>query len=99
MKVQSVRFTDGQWGLILRTAAAEGMGAAHFIRQAAFAQAIVLAAEHREEMLETWLAVVEALREHPDLLLRLEHLPLYGEPTRPQLPTSPADATDRPPRS
>ena len=43
LNVQSVRFSDQQWRLIGRAAAADGLSASAFVREFSFASAVVWA--------------------------------------------------------
>lgn len=95
MRVQSVRFGDRQWALIVRMAELEGVSAAQFIRDAANARALV-SAIGRDKILDTWISLVDALSDHPELLGRLEQL-APSAPARPRPPASPGGATDGPP--
>lgn len=78
MKVQSVRFGARQWDLITEAAEQEGTSAAQFIRDAAYARAVV----HLHEQL-TWVELAEILQNNPELRHRLElllHRPPSDEP-------------------
>lgn len=74
MRVQSIRFGDFQWELISQMAEAEGVSSAQFIRDAAYARAIVHRLRRGEKALDLWLALTDSFNEHPDLLARLEAL-------------------------
>jgi hypothetical protein len=71
MKVQSVRFGTGQWDLICAAAEAEGISAAQFIRDAAYARAVL---HQRESGALVWVALADVLQKNPELRQVLESL-------------------------
>lgn len=70
MKVQSVRFGARQWDLITEAAALEGTSAAQFIRDAAFARAVLHLRDHRA--LGWWIELAAILQDNPEISQRLE---------------------------
>lgn len=78
MKVQSVRFGGYQWRLVTDAAEKEGVSAAQFIRDAAYARAVMhyLIQDQQGERHELGFALElsKALSEHRDLRDRLEGL-------------------------
>lgn len=74
MKVQSVRFGDYQWSAIHRAADAEGVTTAQFVRETAFARAVLVLYLAGDERVVFANSLVRALDSHPELAQSLRDM-------------------------
>lgn len=74
MKIQSVRFGQFQWELISRMATRDQVSVSQYVRDASYARAVIDALQSQEDAEIMWQALTDALREHPEILERLEVL-------------------------
>lgn len=65
MRVQSIRFSEQQWGLLQEIAASTGVSAGQFVRESAVAHALVVAVRQGgAESIELWMETLELLDRH-----------------------------------
>jgi hypothetical protein len=75
MKVQSVRFGEYQWKSIALAAEAEGISAAQFIRDSAFARAVLVlyvSGVQGSERIKFANLLGQTLKDHPELVSQLD---------------------------
>ena len=72
MKVQSVRFGEYQWTAIAEAAKSDGVAASQFIRDAAWARAVLVLQSDPRVAFAFDLA--KAFADHPELAKRFERL-------------------------
>jgi uncharacterized protein (DUF1778 family) len=71
MRVQSVRFGSWQWATVTRAAGEDGVSASQFIRDSAFARAVLLLAQAGEADQAFVGAFVDAMSAAPELVSML----------------------------